>query len=135
LELQPLDTPTREFFDRHFDAVMAEMPPQVHALLDEVPLYVEDHPSRKVMQQTGVRQRSHLCGLYTGIPLGDKSVTHSGVLSDVVQIYREGILALAVDGRGRVDEQELRRQIRITVLHELGHHHGMTEEELEELGY
>jgi predicted Zn-dependent protease with MMP-like domain len=130
-----LDTPTREFFDRHFDAVMAAMPPQVHTLLDEVPLYVEDYPSREVMQHMGVRRRSHLQGLYTGIPLGDKSVTHSGVLSDVVQIYREGIMALAIDGQGRLDEQELRRQIRITVLHELGHYHGMTEEDLEELGY
>jgi predicted Zn-dependent protease with MMP-like domain len=130
-----LDTPTREFFDRQFDAVMAEMPPQVHDLLKEVPLYVEDYPSREVMKRTRVRRRSHLQGLYSGIPLGDKSVSHSGVLSDVVQIYREGIMALAIDEHGKLNEQELRRQIRITVLHELGHYHGMTEEELEELGY
>ncbi len=42
---------------------------------------------------------------------------------------------MATDRRGRVDEAELRRQIRITILHELGHHHGLTEEDLEELGY
>jgi predicted Zn-dependent protease with MMP-like domain len=44
-------------------------------------------------------------------------------------------MALATDQDGRVNEAELRRQIRITVLHELGHHHGLDEDELERLGY
>ena len=42
-------------------------------------------------------------------------------------------MAMASDRRGNVDGDELRRQIRITILHELGHHHGMTESDLEEL--
>jgi predicted Zn-dependent protease with MMP-like domain len=42
---------------------------------------------------------------------------------------------MAKDRHGRIDEQELRRQIRITVLHELGHYHGLDERELRELGY
>jgi len=129
-------TPTqREYFDRQLEQVMAKMPPRVHELLEDVPMYVEDYPSADVMRQTGVRHRDQLCGLYTGIPLTRRSVQHSGVLSDVVQIYRRGILAQATDRRGRVDEQELRRQIRITVLHELGHHHGLNERQIRELGY
>jgi predicted Zn-dependent protease with MMP-like domain len=42
---------------------------------------------------------------------------------------------MATDPSGEIDEAELRRQIRITILHELGHYHGLTEAELEELGY
>lgn len=125
----------RDYFDQQLDDVMAQMPPRVHALLEEVTMYVEDHPSRKVMQEMGVRHRSQLCGLYTGVPLTERHVELSGVLSDAIYIFREGILALARDRRGRIDVQELRRQIRITVLHELGHYHGLDEEDLEELGY
>jgi predicted Zn-dependent protease with MMP-like domain len=88
-----------------------------------------------MMQRLHLRDRRQLCGLYTGIPLGQRSVEHSGVLSDAVHLFREGILALATDRRGRVSERELRRQIRITVLHELGHLHGMSEAELNALGY
>ena len=125
----------RNYFDQQMDDVMAQMPPRVHELLEEVTVYVEDHPSRKVMQEMGVRHRSQLCGLYTGVPLTQRPVDLSGVLSDAIHIYREGILAMAKDRRGRIDEQELRRQIRLTVLHELGHYHGLEERELEELGY
>jgi predicted Zn-dependent protease with MMP-like domain len=130
-----MDAALRELFDQHMDEVLVAMPEQVHRLLDEVTMYVEDHPSREVMRRLKIRHRQQLCGLYTGIPLGSRSVEHSGILSDAVHIYREGILSLATDRRGRLDEQELRRQIRLTVLHELGHHHGMSEKELRKLGY
>jgi predicted Zn-dependent protease with MMP-like domain len=73
--------------------------------------------------------------LYTGVPLTQRHVELSGVLSDAIYLYREGIFALARDRHGRFDEQELRRQIRITVLHELGHYHGLDERELRQLGY
>ena len=122
-------------FDRHFDDVVADLPEQVHRLLDDVAMYVEDYPSADVMRRTGVRQRNHLCGLYTGIPLTSRSVEHSGVLSDAVHIYREGIISLATRRDGSIDENELRKQIRITVLHELGHNHGLGEDDLRELGY
>ncbi len=111
------------------------MPPLVHQLLEKVPLHVEDYPSAQVMEEMGVEYRDELCGLYTGIPLGDKSISHSGQLPDRVTIYREGIWSMAADDRGRVTAERLRREIRVTVLHELAHHHGLTEKELEELGY
>jgi predicted Zn-dependent protease with MMP-like domain len=130
-----MDDDVRHYFDQILDEVMAEMPEAVHRLLKEVTMYVDDHPSREVMRRTHVRNTRDLCGLYTGIPLGHRSVEHSGYLSDAIQIFREGILDMATNRRGRIDEQELRRQIRITVLHELGHHHGMTESELKKLGY
>jgi predicted Zn-dependent protease with MMP-like domain len=130
-----MDPDLREYFDEQLESVLAELPQQVHDLLDEVPMIVEDYPSPQIMRKMGVRRRADLCGLYTGIPLTDRSIEHSGVLSDAVHIFREGILSLATDRRGRIDEAELRRQIRITILHELGHHHGFDEDDLEALGY
>jgi predicted Zn-dependent protease with MMP-like domain len=130
-----LNARQRERFDRLLEEVLAELPPEVHELIDRVPLHVEDYPSHHVMEETGVTYRDALCGLYTGIPLGDRSIEHSGVLPDVVTIYREGIAAYAADARGHVREDRLRREIRITILHELGHHHGLSEDDLRELGY
>lgn len=130
-----MDAATRRFFDKHLDEVLAALPDEVHRLFDDVPMIVEDYPSRHVLEEQGIDDRTHLCGLYSGIPLTKRSVLDSGVLSDSILIYREGILAQAIDRRGEVNEAELRRQIRITILHELGHHHGLTEDDLRELGY
>ena len=125
----------RAYFDRQLEWVLTQVPERVHELLAEVTLYVEDYPAPEILRRMGLRRRRSLCGLYTGIPLTHKQVEASGVLSDAIYLYREGILSLAVDDSGAVDEDELRRQIRITLLHELGHYHGLSERELRELGY
>jgi predicted Zn-dependent protease with MMP-like domain len=130
-----MDAHTRRLFDKQLERVLAKMPPLVHHLLEKVPLFVEDYPSDEVMKEMGLQYRDDLCGLYTGIPLGEKSVSHSGQMPDVVTIYREGIRSMAADDRGHVTPKQLRHDIRITILHELAHHHGLTEEDLEELGY
>ena len=114
---------------------MEKLPPLVHELIDKVPLHVEDYPSADVMAKTGARRRHQLCGLFTGIPLTHRSVEHSGTLPDVVTVYREGILAAATDGFGQVRTERLREEIRVTILHELAHFHGLNEDDLRELGY
>lgn len=130
-----MDPRTRRQFDRILEEVLRQMPPLVHELIEQVPLHVEDYPPPNVLWEHGVRYRDELCGRYTGIPIGQKSIQHSGTLPDVVTIYREGILAAAMGPYGRVSTKRLREQIRITILHELGHYHGLSEEELRELGY
>lgn len=125
----------RQYFDEQLEQLLPELPTLVHRLLDQVPLVVEDHPSDQVMAQMGARRRDQLCGLYSGIPLSQRHVDQSGVLSDAIHIYREGIIAMARRADGRIDENELRRQMRITILHELGHHHGLDENQLRQLGY
>ena len=130
--MHPLD---RKHFDDQVDKVLAEMPRQVHELLERVPLHVEDHPSEEVMLDRDAEYLDDLCGLYTGIPLTERSIEHSGTLPDVVTIYREGILTAAADRNGRIRNSRLRQEIRITILHELGHHHGLTEDDLRKLGY
>lgn len=126
---------TRRHFDELLEKVLAELPPLVHELIERVPLHVEDYPSAEVMARTGARRRDQLCGLFTGIPITNRSIEHSGTLPDVVTIYREGILTVARDAYGRVRSERLKREIRITILHELAHYHGLGEAELRELGY
>ena len=126
---------SRRRFDEQLEWVLQRLPPLVHELIEKVPLHVEDYPSDEVMERLDVEYIDDLCGLYTGIPIGDKSVSHSGVLPDVVTIYREGILSASADRHGRVNLDRLREEIRITILHELAHHHGLTEDDLRRLGY
>ena len=130
-----MNSRTRHRFDEQLEWVLERLPPVVHELIERVPLHVEDYPSSRVMAETGVTWRAGLCGLYTGIPLDQRSVQHSGTLPDVITIYREGILESARDAGGRIRTERLQREIRITILHELAHHHGLDEDELRELGY
>ena len=132
----------RERFDRLFEEVLDAMPPGIHKLIEEVPLVLEDRPSRQLLRELGIDDDDEiLCGVHTGVPLTDRSVERADA-SDVVQIFREGIIDMA----GGWDEDEddegpfggidrIREEIRITILHELGHHFGLDEDDLERLGY
>ena len=126
--------PGSDDFDRLLEQVLDDLPDHLQDLLEEVPLVVEDYPSARVLRDTGL-QTDQLYGLYTGIPLTNRSVEHSGVMPDVITIYRRGIIAAATDRNGRVSGSKLIRQIRMTVLHEIGHHFGLDEEDLARYGY
>jgi predicted Zn-dependent protease with MMP-like domain len=126
---------SRRRFDKIVEEVLAAMPPLVKNLLEKISLDVEDYPSPEIMEEMGLEYRDELCGLYTGVPLGDKRLEAPPQLSDSILIYREGIVAETAEHDGRVTREGLRKEIRITILHELAHHFGMTEEELDELGY
>ena len=125
----------REIFDQELERVLPALPQQVRDFMEKVPLVVEDYPSAEVMRRVGVRHRSALCGLYTGIPLVKRSVNDWGVPSDVIHIFRQGILSQARVAGGGIDDEELRKQIRFTILHEYGHHVGLSERDLRALGY
>ena len=124
-----------EKFDRLLAEVLAELPDGIRTRLDEAPLIADDRPSRQVMREMGVRHPLDLCGLYTGVPLTRRSVEQSGRLPDKIHIFREGIVAAATDRHGSLTDAALKRQIRVTVLHEIGHHFGLDEDDLREMGY
>lgn len=124
----------RQMFDSIVERVVARLPAGARRWLDEVPLVIEDYPSRKVMAQLEVDHRDELCGLHDGIPLTERSLEGPDG-PNLILIYREGIWRLAAEEGGRDFEGALSEQIRITILHEIGHHVGLGEGELEELGY
>ncbi len=122
-------------FDEILEQVLAELPESVHKILDEVPLIVEDHPSPEVMKELEIRRLDDLCGLHDGIPITEPENRHWRTRPEGIMIFRAGIMSMARNRGGKISRGELRRQIRITILHEVGHHYGLSEEDLKELGY
>lgn len=133
----------RERFDALFEEVLSALPESVHRLLDEAPVILEDRPSRAILRELGIDpSEDDLCGLHTGIPLTQRSVSDHGVLPDVIHLFREGIVEQAGGWEEGEDEEgpyggveRIREEIRITLLHEIGHHFGLDEDDLERLGY
>jgi predicted Zn-dependent protease with MMP-like domain len=125
----------RARFDEILEAVLAELPDAVHKVLDEVPLIVEDHPSAELMKELDIRRYNDLCGVHDGVPLTEPEHRQWRSRPEGILIFRAGIMSMARNRMGKISRSELRRQIRITILHEVGHHYGLSEEDLKELGY
>ena len=116
-------------FEELVERALDELPEPFAAHLEEVPLEIRPRPTRKQLERVGLSEDDLLLGLYDGIPLTERSVEHSGVRPAVIYIFKEDV-ELASDS-----EDELVEQVRTTVLHEIGHHFGMGEDDLDELGY
>jgi predicted Zn-dependent protease with MMP-like domain len=105
-------------FDDHVKAALDSLPADLAAALVNIAVAVEDeHPDDP-----------DLYGLYEGVPLPERGEM-AGSLPDRITIFR---LPLEEEFE---DPDELEREIRITVLHELGHYFGLDEDRLAELGY
>jgi predicted Zn-dependent protease with MMP-like domain len=120
---------SKPVFGELVERALQELPPLFADFLEEVPIEVRDRPTPAQMQRLGMRKNSLLLGLYHGRPLTQRSVEDSGRLPDVIYIFQEPIELVSQD------EDQLVDQVRKTVLHEIGHHFGMSEADLEELGY
>jgi len=70
-----------------------------------------------------------LLGLYEGVPLTSRSTQYAGVLPDRITIYRQAICAICWS------EFEVQEQVRKTVIHEVAHHFGITDDRLRDLGW
>jgi len=105
-------------FDDHVRAALDALPAHIAAALKNVAIVVEDEN----------RDDPDLFGLYEGIPLPERG-DMAGHLPDKITIYR---LPLEEEFP---DPRELEEEIRITVLHELGHYFGLDEDRIAELGY
>ncbi len=123
-----LPSDVRTHFDATFEDVLSHVPRSIHELIERVPIILEDQPSDAILAELDAAPDG-LCGLHTGIPLTEQSVEDGGVLPETIHLYRRGILAAATS------DEDLREEIRITLLHELGHHFGLDEAALERLGY
>jgi predicted Zn-dependent protease with MMP-like domain len=105
-------------FDDHVRAALDSLPPELARALRNVAVVVEDANP----------EDPDLFGLYEGIPLPERG-DEAGSLPDRIAIYRRPL------EDEFPDPHDLEREIRITVLHELGHYFGLDEDRLEELGY
>ncbi len=116
-------------FSSLVEQALAELPEPFAEYIEEIPVDIRDRPTRKQLKSVGLDDDELLMGLYAGIPLTEKSVLHSGQQPGVIYIFQEDI-ELVCD-----NEEDLVREVRVTVLHELGHHFGLDEDDLDRLGY
>ena len=124
----------RAFFDRQVGRVLKRLPQRIHELLEEVPLYVEDYPSRQLMQDMELQHRDELCGCFVGRTIESRFDDGTGS-PGFIALFREAIYQQTLDEEGYVDPKKLREEIKITILHELAHYHGIDEEEIQQLGF
>jgi len=131
----------RQRFDALLEDVLEQLPAGLHKLIEEAPLIVEDHPSDELKRELSIEQDDELCGLHTGVPLTERTVEAPDL--EYIHIFREGIVEMAGGWEETADDEgepmggvdAVREEIRITILHEIGHHFGLDEDDLERLGY
>ena len=116
-------------FAQFVEQALAELPEPFAAHLEQITIEIKDRPSRKMLRSVGLNDDELLLGLYQGVALPDRSVQHSGVLPDRILIFQEDVELASDSAEQLVDE------IRTTVLHEIGHHFGMDEDDLDAVGY
>ncbi len=134
----------QERFDALVEEVMENLPPGFRKLLDEVPVIVEDRPSRELiaeLREEGViapdeaADDDALCGLHSGVAFTEAAIDDTGRLPSDIYLFREGILKQAGGWKGDGDEEDVYEEIWVTLLHEVGHQFGLSEEDLEGLGF
>ena len=111
-------------FEAVVDDVLAELPEWVVERIDNLRVVVEERPG-----PDQIRQHGNLLGLYEGVMLADRGGHYVGAMPDKITIYRQAHL------RMRLSPTALRKQIRKTVLHEIGHHLGIDDDRLREIGW
>ncbi len=106
-------------FESLVTSALDEIPDELVAMIDNCVILVEDWPP----------PGEHLLGLYDGVPLTERGEGYGAVLPDRILIFRQPILAMCDS------LEEVVRQIRITVVHEIAHHFGIDDARLHDLGY
>jgi predicted Zn-dependent protease with MMP-like domain len=110
--------------------VLDKLPRQFRKRLQNVEVVVEERPGKDLLLDAGLDpRRDTLYGLYQGVPLPDRSSLYPPILPDKITIFSEPLL------QDFPDPDELREQIRSTVLHEIAHYFGFDEDEIDKLGY
>ena len=110
--------------------VIDKLPKEFREQLRNVEIVVETRPGKELLLAEGLDPREDtLYGIYQGVPLPDRSALDPPLLPDKITIFAEPLL------EDFPDPDELREEIRLTVLHEIAHYFGMEEEDIEDLGY
>jgi predicted Zn-dependent protease with MMP-like domain len=105
-------------FEEMVEAALDSLPERLGRLMSNVAVMVQHEPGPP-----------GLLGLYEGIPLTSRTTGYAGVLPDRITIYRLAICAVCET------DDEVIDQVRRTVVHEVGHHFGISDARLAELGW
>jgi len=122
---------SEEQFARLVDQAIASLPDEFRARMDNVSVEVLPLPTSEMLRTAQPRpcRPERLLGLYHGVPLTKKTVWAPYDWPEQIFLFQRNIEAIC-DSPAQIVSQ-----VRRTVLHEIGHHFGMSEEDLDELGY
>jgi predicted Zn-dependent protease with MMP-like domain len=119
--------------DEQFEQLVAEavdsLPLFFLEQMRNIEILVEKWPSAAVRRQMGLGPGETLLGLYEGVPLTERTAGYMLVAPDVITIF-QGPIEQAAGGQ----PEAIREQVRHTVIHEIAHHFGISDERLMELG-
>ena len=104
------------------------LPAEFRAHLGDVVLIVEEFADEETLDALGIEHPLDLSGLYHGRPVGEKSSMESGALPDRIHLYRQAILVEWVETGVRLDDL-----VRHVTIHEIGHHFGLSDDDMHAL--
>lgn len=116
-------------FDAAVRRGIERIPEEIRRHLDNMMITVRTRPSRSILEEVGLEKGQTLLGLFRGVPLVERSVTSPPLYPDTIYLFQEPLEQLCNS------IEELEEEIEVTLVHEVAHFVGMTEERLEELGY
>jgi len=111
----------RRYFDRLVGRAVRTIPRKFRRYLDNVLITVQDYPDRELLEEQGA---DSLLGIYLGVPITERHPDDLHVTPDRIIIFQRPIEEMC-----RTPE-EIVREVRITVVHEIGHHFGLDEDEI-----
>jgi predicted Zn-dependent protease with MMP-like domain len=119
---------TRERFQELVQEAIDSIPRRFAREVTNVAIVVEDYPSPELLRDMEMGPDDVLLGLYQGVPLPDRQWAHGNALPDCITLYQKSIEEDCED-----DEDEIVVAIGETLIHELGHYFGLSEEEIMEI--
>jgi predicted Zn-dependent protease with MMP-like domain len=119
---------TRERFSRLLQEAIDSIPRKFAQEIENVAIVIEDHPSADLLEEMEMGPDEVLLGLYQGVPLTERQWAHGNELPDRITLYQRTIED-DCDG----DENEIVVAIGETLIHELGHYFGLSEDEIMEI--
>jgi predicted Zn-dependent protease with MMP-like domain len=110
--------------------VLETLPRQFRTQLQNLEIVVEEWPSDHLLRSEGLNPgQDTLYGIYEGVPLPERSLLDPPMLPDKITIFAGPLL------EDFADPEQLREEIRLTVIHEIAHYFGMNDDDIEDLGY
>jgi predicted Zn-dependent protease with MMP-like domain len=117
----------RDRFENLVADALASIPRRFRDAMHNIAIVVEDEPSRELLREMDIRPPGTLLGLYSGTPLPERRWDYGNTLPDRILLF-QGPLERASN-----DEDDLTVAIGETLIHEIGHYFGMSEEQIEEI--
>ena len=115
----------REAFEQHVSDALATIPKRFRDAMRNIVIVVEDEPSRALLGEMQTDPPDTLFGLYQGVPLTERRWDYGNALPDRIILFQ------GPHEREAFDEDDLIISIGETLIHEIGHYFGLSEEEIE----